>query len=107
MAFSQFDPVFSLLIPNRLAARDSFSHPSGSIQKRINNATLWRSKKRREQALDFFGVFLHRVKSAKQTTAKIGGLFKEPVMGGLPTSVMPEPFLSVEFGRVLGQLLPI
>src|SRR5450759_1255694 len=43
------------------------------------------------------------VKSLEQALTKIGRLFKESVVRGFPPSVVPEPLLRVEFGRVFWQ----
>jgi hypothetical protein len=55
-------------------------------------------KKRFQQTPDLFGVFLDVAESGEQAGAQIGGFLKEAVVGGFPASVMPKPFLGVEFG---------
>jgi hypothetical protein len=53
--------------------------------------------------LDVLGVFLHVLESAEEALAKVGGCLEEPVVGGFPARVMPDPLLRVEFRGVFGQ----
>ena len=87
----------------RLGITNDLRFQRATIQKRISNATSGLLKKGREQSLDFFRMSLDFIESAEEALTELAGCFEEPVVGGFPASVMPEPFLGIKFRRVFWQ----